>query len=298
MPFAQRPRFSWRLRSRSLPLGERTLLMAILNVTPDSFSDGGCFFAPERAVEHALTLLEQGADLLDLGGESTRPNASPVSPAEEQDRILPVLAAILREQPQAVVSVDTYHAATAAAAIAAGAEIVNDVSGLLWDAEMAATVAASGCGLVLMHTRGGPRDWLRQAPLPAGPVLPAILDGLAERLHAAQAAGIARQSIVLDPGFGFGKRGDENLRLHAELDGLQALGYPMLAGTSRKSFLRQLLTRRPPHMQEPAPEARAAADAASEVAAILAGAHLLRVHDVVTAVAAAAVADAILAGRE
>ena len=292
MPFAPRSRFDWCLRTRTLALGERTLLMAILNITPDSFSDGGQFFAPDRAVEHGLRLLDQGADLLDLGGESTRPDATPVSPAEEQDRILPVLEAILRERPRTVLSIDTYHAATAEAAAQAGAEIVNDVSGLLWDSQMAATVAESRCGLVLMHTRGGPREWLRQGPLPPGPVMPAILAGLEACLGIASDAGIERESIVLDPGFGFGKRGDENLRLHAELDGLHTLGYPVLAGTSRKSFLRQVLMRR---SQPPETEARMAADAASSVASILAGAHVLRVHDVVLAVAAAAVADAILA---
>src|SRR5215469_4138719 len=163
MAFAARPIYDWRLRTRSLALGRRTLIMGVLNVTPDSFSDGGHFYnaasAPERAVEHALSLLDHGADLLDLGGESTRPGATRLSPDEEQARVLPVLEAILRERPLAVVSIDTFHAATAKRAVEAGADIVNDVSGGLWDEAMLATLASLGCGAILMHTRGVPAEW-------------------------------------------------------------------------------------------------------------------------------------------
>ncbi len=159
MPFARRSRFSWRLRTRELALGGRTLVMGILNVTPDSFSDGGRFFAREAAVDQALRMLDEGADVIDVGGESTRPNAVALTPEEEQARVLPVLRGILAAWPEAIVSIDTYHAETARAAVDAGAEIVNDVSGHTWDAAMAATCAELRCGVVVMHTRGLPHEW-------------------------------------------------------------------------------------------------------------------------------------------
>ena len=237
MPFAVRPRFGWRLRSRTLSLGARTLMMGILNVTPDSFSDGGRFLAPGAALEHALEMLDQGADILDLGGESTRPHSIPISVEEEQERVLPVLRAVLAVRPEAIVSIDTFHSETARLAVEAGAEIVNDVSGHLWDPEMSATCAELGCGAILMHTRGRPQQWHAQPPLAPDEVLPLVLGDLRERTQAALAAGIARDSMVLDPGFGFGKIRDENFPLLAQFDALHALGFPLLAGLSRKSFL-------------------------------------------------------------
>src|SRR5665213_1216254 len=194
MPFAYRPRFDWHLRTRSLALGQRTLIMGILNVTPDSFSDGGHFYstehAPERALAQALQMLDEGAHILDIGGESTRPNAIPLSAAEEQSRILPVIEAILQQNPQAILSIDTHHATTAALAVEAGVEIVNDVSGHLWDPAMSSTCAELGCGTILMHTRGRPQDWPTQPPLPPNGVIPLVLSGLRERIEVAIAAGI------------------------------------------------------------------------------------------------------------
>ena len=259
-----RPYFTWQLRTRTLPLGERTLLMGILNVTPDSFSDGGQFISIPAALNHALEMLDQGADILDLGGESTRPGATQVTENEEQSRILPVLDTILKARPEAIVSIDTYHASTAKLALAAGAEIVNDVSGLLWDQEMPATLAESSPGAILMHTRGTPREWSTHPPLTPEEVLPTVLAGLKTSLQTAIAAGLAAEKIVLDPGFGFGKRGPENFTLLAQLLHLQQLGRPILVGLSRKRFL------------GPDPHATTAA----HTAAILAGAHILRVHDI------------------
>ncbi len=296
MPFVSRTPFEWHLRTRTLALGPRTLLMGILNVTPDSFSDGGQFLSIPAALTQALTLLDQGADLLDLGGESTRPNATPIPSEEEQARILPIIAAILTARPYAILSVDTYHAATARAAIEAGAEIVNDVSGLQWDPAMAATCARLRCGLILMHTRGRPTDWLTLPALPPVSIMPIVFTGLRASLQAARTAGIPAERIVLDPGFGFGKRGDENYVVHALLDKMLQFGLPLLSGSSRKGFLRATLAQLH-HGQVPGPnsEASVQAGAASAVAAILSGAHMLRTHDVPATAHAAAIADAILA---
>jgi dihydropteroate synthase len=291
MAFQPRPRFLWQLRTRSLALGERTLLMGILNVTPDSFSDGGAFLSVPHAVDRALALLDQGADILDLGGESTRPNAMPLRPEEEQERLLPALAAVLSARPDAIVSVDTYHAGTARRAVEMGAEIVNDVSGLHWDPEMAGVVADLQPGVVLMHARGRPRDWAALPALLPQEVLPLVLSGLRESVAVARAIGIASSRIVLDPGFGFGKRGDQNFVLHAALHQMHALGFPVLVGSSRKRFLAAGLA-------NAGDESRLSATTASNVAAILEGAHLLRVHDVVAAHSAASVADAILKAGE
>jgi dihydropteroate synthase len=300
MAFASRPRFDWRLRTRTLPLGERTIIMGILNVTPDSFSDGGHFYSPEnataRAVAHAMQMLDEGAQILDIGGESTRPNATPLSPDEEQSRILPVIEAILQQRPDTIVSVDTFHASTAQLAIEARAEIVNDVSGHLWDASMSTTCAALGCGAVLMHTRGRPHQWPHLPLLSPDEVLPLVLAELAERLESALAAGIPRDKIVLDPGLGFGKRLDENYPLLAHLDQLQRFNLPILIGASRKGFLGHTLTQSYPLVAAPhQTDARLHATTAANVAAILAGAHILRVHDVRPAAEAAAIADRIVA---
>jgi dihydropteroate synthase len=304
MPFAPRRHHDWQLRTRTLPLGKRTILMGILNVTPDSFSDGGHFYstqhAPERALTQALKLLEEGADILDLGGESTRPNATPLTPDEEQSRILPVIESILKQKPNTILSIDTFHAATARRAIEAGAEIINDVSGHLWDPDMSKTCARSGCGAILMHTRGRPQDWPNLPPLPPEAVLPLVLKELAERLEAAITAGIPRNKIVLDPGFGFGKRLDENYPLLAHFDQLNQFDMPILAGVSRKGFLAHTLAQNPSlsillEGATPSMDDRLHATTAANVAAILAGAHILRTHDVRPAVEAAAIADQILA---
>jgi dihydropteroate synthase len=287
MSSVTRPHFSWRLRTRTLSLGERTGIMGILNVTPDSFSDGGQFLDSHLAVDHALEMLDQGADLLDLGGESTRPNSIPMVAAEEQSRVLPVLKKILAARPDAIVSIDTYHSETARLAIDAGAEIVNDVSGHLWDEGMSATCAALGCGAILMHTRGRPQEWRGLPALKADEVIPLVRSDLAARCEAVLAAGVARESIVLDPGFGFGKAFDENYPLLSNFGDLHALGFPLLAGVSRKSFLTRALR------SAQRVEANELPTAVGNTAAILAGAHILRVHDVRAGRDTALIADRI-----
>jgi dihydropteroate synthase len=304
MPFAPRSRHDWHLRTRTLVLGQRTIIMGILNVTPDSFSDGGLFYsphhAPERALEQAVKMLDEGATILDIGGESTRPNATPLTAEEEQSRILPAIEAILKEKPNTILSVDTFHAATARRAIEAGAEIINDVSGHLWDLDMSNTCAQLACGAVLMHTRGRPHEWPNLPPLAPHEVLPLVLTELADRLKSATTAGIQRNRIVLDPGFGFGKRLDENYPLLAHLSQLQKFNLPILAGVSRKGFLAHTLSQSPSLSillagATPSMEDRLHATNAANVAAILAGAHILRTHEVRPTVEAAAIADRILA---
>jgi len=295
MGFAVRTRFDWKIGTRTLALGKRTLVMGVLNVTPDSFSDGGYYLNSELAVEHGLRLLDEGADILDIGGESTRPGArGDVTLTEEQERIGPVIEALLQERPGAVLSIDTYHAATARSAVEAGVEIVNDVSGFLWDTEMAATCAELECGLVLMHTRGRSEQWSSMPALGADEVVPLVRDGLRWVIGAANAAGIARNRIVLDPGFGFGKRVEENYPLLARFDSLQALGFPLLAGVSRKGFLAKTMAAvhggTPPELMK-----RVHGSNAGNVAAVLGGAHMVRVHDVMAAREAVAIADAVLA---
>lgn len=289
---APRPWFDWKLRTRSVPLGARTLLVGVVNVTPDSFSEKGRYFSRESAIAHSLQMLDDGADILDIGGESTRPGVRPrVSEREELDRILPVIEEVLRVRPETLVSVDTYKAGTARAAIAAGAEIVNDVSGFLWDNEMAPVCAEMQCGVVLMHTRGHPSEWHAQRRLESHEVLPLVTHELRERSDVALAAGVHRDRIVLDPGFGFGKIGDENYPLLAHFDAIRVIGYPLLAGVSRKSFLGKTLE--PLYRELVSSYKRDNATLASVTAAVLAGAHLVRVHDVRGTREVAAIADAI-----
>jgi dihydropteroate synthase len=300
-----RPHFEWQLRTRKLSMGQRTLLMAIVNLTPDSFSGDGLLggngpvhlgpavAVTKLAVATAVEAVDAGADIVDLGAESTRPNATPISTEQEQARLLPVLEQLLHERPHAVVSVDTYHAGTARAAARAGAEIINDVSGLTWDDSMASVVAQSGCGLVLMHARGRSGEWQSLPGLDSGAVVPVVFAGLCEQLVQAEAVGIRTERIVVDPGFGFGKRGAENFALLAGLGRLRELGRPLLVGLSRKGFLGE--TVRPLQRKSlELGEARRVATVAGNVTAILAGAHVLRVHDLQAAQEAAAVADAVL----
>jgi dihydropteroate synthase len=294
MPFTRRSEFLWQLRTRSLALGAQTLVMGVLNVTPDSFSDGGLYHSAQEAIEHGLRMLDEGADILDIGGESTRPGQQHVvSAAEEQERVLPVMQAILRARPDVVISIDTYKASTARAAVDAGAEIVNDVSGFLWDEEMAATCASLRCGVVLMHTRGKPDEWRALPKLRPEDVLPLVKRELEDRLQAALRAGVSRERIVLDPGYGFGKRFEENYPLLARQAELRELGQPLLAGVSRKSFLARTLG--PLYGGADAPmEKRLHATIAATTAVILAGADIVRVHDVRPAVEAARIADVLL----
>lgn len=277
--------------------------MGVVNITPDSFSDGGRYFDPETAIAHSINLINEGADLLDLGAESTRPGSraggadgTPTAPSvsadEEQARLLPVLEGILKQSPDAVVSVDTYKAQTARAALAAGAGIVNDVSGLLWDSGMASVCANTACGVVLMHTRGRPEDWGTQAQLPPDELIATVRTGLQASLAKAADAGISPDAIVLDPGYGFGKRGDENFALLSRQAELLSLGRPLLAGVSRKSFLGRALS--PLYGNKIAPvEARETASLAALVAAILNGASVVRVHSIRVAIEAALVADEV-----
>ncbi len=302
-----RPQFQWQIGKRSLALGERTLVLGVVNVTPDSFSDGGQYLEPEAAVEHGLRLLDEGADLIDVGGESTRPGArvqaapepraasAPnirtfVPEQEELRRIIPVITGLKRRLPDAVISVDTYKAGVARRAVEAGAEIVNDVSGFQWDLEMASTVARLGCGAILMHVRSRPEEWPKLAPVSDLPAL--VSRELAERARQAVEAGVCRERIALDPGLGFGKNYEENYPLLARLEELGRLGFPLLVGASRKSFIGRAMAR---GGAMPAPAERLSGSLAAAVIAVLHGAHIVRAHDVKATVEAVAVADAIVA---
>jgi dihydropteroate synthase len=285
-----RPRFTWQLRTRSLPLGERTLVMGIVNVTPDSFSDGGQFFRPEPAIHHALRMLEEGTDIVDIGGESTRPGKKePVSEAEELARVMPVVEGLLRRVPQAIISVDTYKSGVARAAIEAGAEIVNDVSAFAWDPQMPAVIAQMKCAAILMHMRGRPEAWRTQPP--DSDIVRTVKTELQAAAASATTAGIAKECLMLDPGFGFGKNFDENYPLLARFAEFHELGFPLLSGTSRKSFIGRTLATD----GADAPVAsRLFGTLATVTASVLASAHVVRVHDVKAAVATVKVADAIL----
>lgn len=292
----------WQLRTRALELGSRTLIMGVLNVTPDSFSDGGTFLDPKRAIQHGLELLDQGADIVDIGGESTRPgsrvtpddsSAKPVVTEEEElSRVMPVVEGIRKAKADSILSIDTYKARVAKTAVEAGAEIVNDVSAFGWDMNMASTCAELQCGVVLMHTRGKPGQW-RNLPLESD-VSSQVVHDLANRVQIALDSGVKREHIVLDPGFGFGKNFDENYPLLAHLDRLHRLGFPILSGTSRKSFIGHSLGKRRGGHDAP-PQARLYGSLAAMVVSILQGSHIVRVHDVQSAVEAAAIADEVLA---
>jgi len=268
-------------------LGERTLIIGVLNVTPDSFSDGGQFLDPARAAEHAMAMQFAGADLLDIGGESTRPGSQEVPASEELDRILPVLEG-LRGHLKIPISVDTRRAAVAELALRAGAEIINDVSGLKNDPSIAEVAAQRGVPLILMHMRGEPRTMQK-----AGFARDALMDvaaGLRRSVSIARRAGVAKSQIILDPGIGFGKSFTQNYELLEKLPQLARLGYPLLVGTSRKGFLGTTLARN----GKPAPpEDRIWGTAATVTASILNGAHIVRVHDVAEMVQVARVADCL-----
>src|SRR5712692_4543988 len=283
--------FQWNVGSRVLELGRRTLIMGVVNATPDSFSDGGLYIDAEKAVVRAEKLLDDGATIIDVGGESTRPGASePVSEEEERRRVLPVIRDLKRRRPDAVVSVDTYKATVARAAVELGAEVVNDVSGFRWDPKMAKTLAELKVGAVLMHTRGRPEEW-RSLPPIGDPVL-LVKRELRQWAEAATLAWIKRDRLVLDPGFGFGKRFEENYPLLAHFAELQQVGFPLLAGVSRKSFIGRTLAR---DSKDAEVAERLYGTLAAETALILKGVHIIRTHDVRFAVEAARVADAIVA---
>ncbi|HET9159934.1 MAG TPA: dihydropteroate synthase [Caulobacteraceae bacterium] len=253
------------------PLAARPRVMGVVNVTPDSFSDGGRFLGVEAAVDHALRLVEEGADILDLGAESTRPRAEPVSQADELERLIPVIESV-RARCQTPISVDTMKPAVAREAMAAGASIWNDVTALSWSPESLASAAELGCGVILMHMQGDPRT-MQDDPR-YEEVVAEVREFLAERARVAMAAGVRREAIWLDPGIGFGKNLAHNLALIANLDRIAALGFPVLLGVSRKGFIRAI----DPKATDPA--ARLAGSITAALAGVRAGASILRVHDV------------------
>ena len=287
-----RPVFEWQIGSRAVQLGKRTLIMGVVNVTPDSFSDGGVNFDRDRAVEHALKLLQDGADIIDVGGESTRPGArsyprpTAVTEKEELERVIPVISGVKQKNPQAIVSVDTYKAGVARAAVKAGAEIVNDVSGFLWDPQMRKTLAELKCGAVLMHMRGRPQEWKTLPPL--SDVVTVVKRELRERSDAAVIAGMKRERMVIDPGFGFGKNREENYPLLRRLEEFHQLRFPLLVGVSRKSFIGRALARNGTDASGRRP---AFGTLAAETVAIMKGAHIIRTHDVRACADAVRIAD-------
>jgi dihydropteroate synthase len=280
--------FHLKLRSRTLALGERTLIMGVLNVTPDSFSDGGRYFTPKKAVEAALAMQRAGADVLDIGAESTRPGSQGISTAQELRRLMPVLEA-LRGRLKIPISVDTQKSAVAEIAIAAGAEMLNDVSGLKHDPRLAEVAARHGVPIVLMHMRGTP-ETMQKLPF-AKNVLVDVTAGLRWSIALARRAGIRKSQIILDPGIGFGKSHPQNYELLRKLGALAKLRYPLLVGTSRKGFIGATLGGRGKSVPV---EQRLWGTATTVTASILAGAHIVRVHDVFEMAQVARVCDALL----
>ena len=299
-----RPVFEWNIGRRSLSLGKRTLIAGVVNGTPDSFSDGGLYLDPEQALSHALKLLEDGADIIDVGGESTRPGSKVLSPAapkdpktspfpnsavteeEELRRVIPVILALKQARPDCVVSVDTYKATVARKAVEAGAEIVNDVSGFRWDPRMPKTLAELKCGAILMHARGRPEEW--HAMRPSSDIVLQVKRDFRDWADAALMAGVKRERIALDPGFGFGKSFEENYPLLKRFEELHQLRYPLAAGVSRKSFIGRAIAR---DGKDAILDERIYGTIAAETTVILKGAHVIRTHDVKAAVDAARVAD-------
>jgi dihydropteroate synthase len=265
--------------------GPGPVIVGILNVTPDSFSDGGDFLDPEAAAGHAATMLDEGADMLDVGGESTRPGSDPVSQEEEIRRVVPVLERILALRPEAVISVDTYRSGTATAALEAGASLVNDVTALRGDPRMASVIQEAGCPVILMHMQGEPKTMQKDPHYED--VVREVRDFLAERAEYAVAAGVRPENIIVDPGIGFGKNLEHNLALLHNLDAIVDLGFPVLIGASRKSFIERITG-----VQEA--RARVFGTVATTVLAYEQGATFLRVHDVRANREALAVAEAVL----
>lgn len=274
------------LRDRTFGWGRQTYLMGVLNVTPDSFSDGGQFNTLDSALTQAHKMVADGADFLDIGGQSTRPNAEDVTLDEELDRVIPVIEALRQHDAfsQVPISVDTTRSQVANAAIAAGADLINDISGATFDAAMLSTVAKLGVPIVLMHIRGTPKTM--QTLTDYEDLIGEMLQFLEARLQAAIAAGIDRSQIIIDPGIGFAKKAAQNLEILRQLPAFRALGCPILVGVSRKSFIGQILN-------EPDPQSRVWGTAAACVSAIVGGTDILRVHDVLEMHDACRVADAI-----
>jgi len=264
-----RPQYLWTLPRTTIQLGDRTAIMGILNVTPDSFSDGGRFFDRETAIAQGKELEQQGADILDVGGESTRPGSDEIGEQEETRRVIPVIEA-LAHASKIPISVDTYRAPVAQRAIEAGAQIVNDISGLRFDDELSRLIANTRVGVVLMHSRGE-RDEIHRQPSVTNPVQ-VVLDGLQKSVEAARAAGVPDSAIVIDPGIGFSKDAPASLAVLKNLGTFSKMPYPLLVGTSRKSFIRAIT--------QDSSDSRLLGTAATVAAAIAGGAHIVRVHDV------------------
>jgi len=284
----QRKKFRLRLPSRTLLLGERTLVMGVLNITPDSFSDGGKFLDSEKAVSRALEIEREGADILDIGGESTRPGSEAISADEQVARILPVLQK-LSGKLKIPISIDTQSAAVARAAIEASAEIINDISALRHDPQMAAVAKSSYVPIILMHMRGEPRT-MQQGPF-VRDVMKDIADGFRAALRRTENAGVKRSQVLLDPGIGFGKNYNQNFEILARLPELSKFECPIVIGTSRKAFIGAALGNLPA-------EERVWGTAATVAASILGGAHIVRVHDVKEMVQVARITDRILISRK
>lgn len=279
-----RKRYEWKVRDTSLVLGDRTFIVGVLNVTPDSFSDGGKYLDPDRAFARAIELEEEGADIIDIGAESTRPGSTRISEAEELRRLVPVLKR-LKGKLSAFLSVDTYKAAVAEKAIELGAAMINDPSGLTFDAELAKAVMQGGAGLILNHMRGTPETWAKLPPLKD--VIRTVGSELDAAVHRAARAGMDRRHMVADPGLGFGKRKEQNATILAHFEDLAQLDLPLMAGPSRKHFV-----------AKESPLETEFATAAAVTAAILGGAHLVRVHDVKSMKAVVDVADEIARARD
>ncbi len=275
--------YFWKLKAREIRLGERTAIMGVLNVTPDSFSDGGKYSEPDRAFARAVEMEEQGADIIDIGAESTRPGSARISTSEELRRLVPVLKR-LQGRLSVPISVDTYKAEVAERALELGAEIVNDPSGLTFEPLLARTVSNFDAGLILNHTRGRPESWAKLGPMPDP--MGVILRDLDAALSRARHVGVDRVRLVIDPGIGFGKRKEQNSLILARLSELARLDFPILAGPSHKQFL-----------AHPTAEETRFATAAAVAACVLGGAHIVRVHDVREMRAAADVADEILSSQ-
>jgi dihydropteroate synthase len=275
--------FFWKLKQREIRLGERTVLMGVLNVTPDSFSDGGKYSDPDRAFARAIELEEQGADIVDIGAESTKPGSARISAAEEMRRLIPVLKR-LRDALGVPISVDTYKAEVAERALELGAEIINDPSGLTIEPQLARAVSNHDAGLILNHMRGRPETWAKLGPMPDP--MGTITRELEATVSRARHTGIDKSRMVIDPGLGFGKRKEQNAIILGKLGALAGMDLPIMVGPSRKSFLAH------PDLEE-----TKFATAAAVVAAVLAGAHVIRVHDVREMRAATEVADEILRAK-
>jgi dihydropteroate synthase len=269
---------------RKLTLGNKTLIMGILNVTPDSFSDGGLFYSQQKAVEHGLQMAAQGADIIDIGGESTRPGAMSVTASVELKRVLPVIESLVK-QVKVPISIDTKKAQVARQAIAAGAEIVNDISALNGDKKMAKTIKETGAAVVLMHMRGTPQN-MQKGNLVYADIMGEIIAYLKKSSEKAAKAGIEKDCLVIDPGIGFGKTPEDNYKIIKNLSELKGLGMPVMVGTSRKSFIGKLA--------DGEPRQRLEGTAATVAAAIMNGCHIVRVHDVAAMKKVAAITDAIV----